>query len=368
MIRKIYSHFILRKLADKEYGWIAKRGWQYFLIYLSYFFRKPLCGPVLGTLFTNYRCNYHCKMCDLPLREGELKNKGYRELTTQEFKKVIGDFHALGVAGIGFTGGEPLLRQDICELLSYTKALGMVCHLNTNGYFLNEETAKKIIEAGVDSLNISLDGDNPKTHDAIRGHQGAFERAVSGMKIVEALRLGDGAKIRLKLVSVIDENNIDEVEGLIELSQKLKADSIEFMPKQPFYKGAKISEDNYTEVFFRKLDEAIKTISAYQRKGINIENSFRGLALFKKSFAKEKSPLRCYAAYNSYTVDCFGEIYPCLSFLNWDGRIGNIRETHLREFWYCDKYNKMRKEFSKCGKCYLNCHTELNLLFNIFPN
>jgi len=302
-------------------------------------------------------------MCDLPLRDKALKERGLKELSTLQLKGVIKSFADLGIAGIGFTGGEPLLRADIYELLKYTKELNMITHLNTNGFFLNEKSIEKILIVGVDSLNISLDGADENTHDEMRRHPGAFNKVMKAIACINEIRKKKNFRIRLKTVTVINEMNIDQIPDLLQLAIKLRIDCLEFIPQQPFA----FSEDNsvYDAVFFEKLRKYIDYIEKFKQGKISIENSPRHLKLFEKSFRNAKMPFSCYAGYNSYAVDCYGEIYPCVPWFNWDRSIGNLADLDLKKFWYSDRYNKVRKEILKCKGCYLNCQSELNLLFNL---
>lgn len=366
MIRKVYLDFIKDKVAKKDLKWLIKRARQYFLIQISYRLRRPLCGPVLGTLFTTYKCNYRCKMCNLPLREEEFRKKGREELSTSHMKGLLEDFRALGTNGIGFTGGEPLLRKDIFELLAYAKELEMITHLNTNGFFLNEENAERILKAKVDSINISLDAARAKTHDSIRGCDGAFDRVISAVKILNVMRGKKKVSLRVKVVTVLDESNIDEVEDIIELAADLGVDCVEFIPQQPFFESWPAAAAGFDEEFFKKLSQTTKYLLGLKRKNISLENSPRHIKLFEKSFKNIKFPLKCFAGFNSYAVDCFGDIYPCMPWINWGRPAGNIKDMPFKRFWYSAAYNEIRAKISKCRGCYLNCQAELNMLFNIF--
>lgn len=366
MIRKVYLDFIKDKIAKKDLKWLTKRVLQYFLIHLSYRFGRPLCGPVLGTLFTTYKCNYRCKMCNFPAKEEEFKKKGMKELSTLEMKGLLENFRDLGTNGIGFTGGEPLLRKDIFELLAYAKELRMITHLNTNGFFLNEENAGKIMEAKVDSINISLDGAQAKTHDSIRGCNGAFDRVISAVKVLNVMRRREKIPIRVKVVTVLDESNIDEVEDIIKLAADLGIDCVEFIPQQPFVESWTSLSARFNEEFFKKLSKTTKYLLNLKRKDVSLENSPQHIRLFEKSFRNEKFPFRCLAAFNSYAVDCFGDIYPCMPWINCGRPAGNIKDMPFKQFWYSSAYNEIRSKISKCRDCYLNCQAELNILFNIF--
>jgi MoaA/NifB/PqqE/SkfB family radical SAM enzyme len=354
------------KISKGQFPWLLKKAVQYASIHLAFLAGRPLSGPILATLLTNYTCNYRCKMCDLPEKGEQLRKRGLKELSTSELKDALRDFADLGVSGIGFTGGEPLLRDDIFELMKYTKKLGMIAHLNTNGSLLNMERANKLLDCGTNSLNISLDGAKPETHDKIRGHKGAFHEAVNAITLVNQLRNKRQKPIKIKIVTVISEDNIDEIVDLISLSVKLGADYVDFIPEQNF-KNPSISRDinstNYSDSFFKSLDKVVEYL--LKVKDVRVENSAQHLKLFKRSFKGEKSPLSCYAGYNSYGLDCFGLIYPCMPWFNWNRSVGNVRDTNLKDFWYSKKYNLTRKAIAKCKDCYLNCQFELNLLFNI---
>ena len=365
MIRKIYVDFIRKKIAQNEIEWLLRQSLKYLLVHLSSVVGRPLCGPVLGTLVTNYTCNYHCKMCDLPLRDKVLKKRGLKKLSTSQLKQLIKEFAELGTGGIGFTGGEPLLMRDIFELIKYTKDLKMFAHLNTNGYLLDEDAAGKLDDVGVDSINISLDGACAQTHDEIRKHPGAFNRVLRAAEYINAIREKSKTPPRLKFVMVISERNIDEVADLIKLSRDLKADCVEFIPQQ-YFSELTNSCSSASRDFFGKVKSTMDYLLDVEKVGVAIENSSSHIKLFEHSFKGDKSPLKCYAGYNSYAVDCYGEIYPCVPWFNWDNSLGNVNEISLKEFWYSLEYNKLRKEINKCKDCYLNCQAELNILFNIF--
>lgn len=364
MIRKIYSDFIRDKTLKGDIKWLFRMGLRYALIRASFLIGRPLCGPILGTLITNYKCNYHCEMCNLPLQDGRLKEKGLKELSTVQLKQLLKDFSDLGTAGIGFTGGEPLIREDIFELLKYAKDLGMITHLNSNGFFLTEEAAKKLIDTKIDSINISLDGARPETHDKIRGYRGAFDKTINAIGLINAAREKIDVPPRLKIVTVIGRENIDEIPELTRLSEALKTDCIEFIPRQPFSSDSGFSAPPCEDSFLKKLDQTTVYLLKLKQSKIKIENSRAHIKLFRKSFENIKSPLTCYAGYNSCAVDCYGEIYPCMPWINWNRPAANINDVSLKKFWYSDRYNHIRKNISLCRDCYLNCQAELNILFN----
>ncbi len=241
----------------------------------------------------------------------------------------------------------------------------MITHLNTNGFLLDVKNIEKILRVGVDSISISLDGATFATHDKIRGYPGAFDRVVAAVITLNAMRNKNKSPIRLKVAAVINEDNIDEVEGLVKLSSALKTDCLEFIPQQNFFGDGCFNQAQPSAEFLGKVDKAVDYLLKQRNNGVKIENSAQHLRLFARSFRNIKSPLLCYAGYNSCAVDCYGQVYPCVPWVNWGKAAGNIRGIPLKKIWYYGDYSGMRKQVAQCRDCYLNCQAELNLLFNI---
>ncbi len=364
IIRQQYLDFIKKKVSDDGVLWFLKRMLQYIQIHASFLIKKPLTGPIFATLVTNYNCNFHCVMCDVPARDRILRDRGLKELSTEQIKAVLKDFAALGVSGVAFTGGEPFLRKDIYELLAYSKKMRLFTHISTNGSVFNEENVRKTLATGVDSINISLDGAFKATHDHIRDFPGAFDKATAAIERIDRIRKEQKLPVRLKIVSVINQRNIEEVPELLKLRQRLNADSIEFIPEQPFSTAEMTSRTPADPAFLVKAAQYSKMLIELKNNGEKIENSVGHLSLFTKAFADRRIPFNCYAGYNSIAVDCFGEIYPCAPWYNWDKAVGNIAKQSVKEFWYSREYNKSRGDILKCHGCYLTCQSELNMIFD----
>jgi MoaA/NifB/PqqE/SkfB family radical SAM enzyme len=301
-------------------------------------------------------------MCDITRQDTIRQQQGLREFDTARFCSIIEELAALGVAGIGFTGGEPLLRPDIFELLACARRHGLIARLNTNGFLLGDEAARRLIASGADSVNISLDGARAATHDRFRNHSGAFERATTAINLLHRMRTRQNARLRIKVVSVVDETNIDEAADLVTLSQELGADCIDFIPRQSFAEGERTLGDAALMVKVGRLAEYLRSA---QKAGAPIENSPAHLQLFRASFAGLPSPVRCQAGYNSLAVDCYGDVFPCVPWINWGKTAGNVRDKGLAQLWHSAEYQPYRRSTGACRECYLNCQTELNLLFDL---
>lgn len=354
--------FLKRQAGAGRLGWLLGVGIQYALTKISFLARRPFCGPILGTLVTNYDCNLRCRMCRLPEGGRLLPREVRKALSTEEMRTVIDGFADLGTRGIGFTGGEPLLRPDLFELLRHARKRGMLTHLNTNGTLMNEAATQEMIDAGVDSLNISLDGASETTHDRIRGVPGAFARTLEAVRRVEGMRRKTRVPLRLKIVAVLSEDNIDETPDYLRLGAELGVDCVEFIPRQPFPEGPG-KGSRAGPALLSKVDEVVRHLGERSSIPPPLENSPGMLSLFAPSFRGDPSPLTCYAGYNSLAVDCYGRIFPCVPFVNWNRPVGQLGKGGLGEFWYSGEYTPARREIARCRACTLNCQAELNLLF-----
>jgi MoaA/NifB/PqqE/SkfB family radical SAM enzyme len=138
---------------------------------------KPLFGATLMLSVTN-RCQCACPRCAV--------NGGRKadapELTGEEIKKLITEAAALGAREVSFFGGEPLLREDLAELISFTSGLGLRTAINSNGLLLDEAAAKNLARAGLNIAGISLDDPSPEVHDLGRGVPGLWEKAAAAAR------------------------------------------------------------------------------------------------------------------------------------------------------------------------------------------
>jgi MoaA/NifB/PqqE/SkfB family radical SAM enzyme len=310
--------------------------------------RRPLVGPALGTLLITYRCDLRCRVCDLPQRAAVRRRAGDRELGTEELRAVLRDFKAIGTAGIGITGGEPMLRDDVCELLAEATRLGLHAHLNTDGFRVAER-ARALLATGLKSVNVSLDGATASTHDAARGRSGAFAGAVGALGALRAAR-GRRRVPRLTAVTVLTSKNVAEAPRVVEAALAAGADRVGVIPVHDFGQGE-------TAPAAAEVAEGLAALKALHARGV-IDNSLAYLDLLPRAFRGEPSPLRCYAPWSSVVVDAYGDVYPCFPLMERKQPIGRLP---LAPLWRSAAYARERERLASCQACLWNCHTEVNL-------
>ena len=126
---------------------------------------------------TSFQCNLTCGHC-----YQDAGGKKDAELTTAEGKKLIDEIARAGFKIMIFSGGEPLLRPDIYELVAYAAAKGLRPVFGTNGMLITKEVAQRLKDSGAAAMGISLDSLDEAKHNRFRGHQEAYARTVQGMK------------------------------------------------------------------------------------------------------------------------------------------------------------------------------------------
>jgi pyrroloquinoline quinone biosynthesis protein E len=167
-----------------------------------------------------YRCPLHCPYCSNPTQM-----RDDRELTTEEWQRVIRDAATLGVLQLGLSGGEPLVRRDVAELIRAAREANLYTNLITSGVGLDMARARELHDAGLDSVQLSFQADTADLADEIAGAR-AHER-----KLAAAAAVCD-AGLALSLNFVIHRRNIDRLAEMIELTEKLGAKRVELASVQ----------------------------------------------------------------------------------------------------------------------------------------
>ncbi len=369
-MRDLYLSYLLKKTIEGDLLIGVKKGLQYSGLVLSHATRKSLAGPFHGSIVVTYKCNLRCPMCFLWKGPGEYdKQHDKKELSTEEMFHLIDDFAAIGTAGIGFTGGEPILRPDMLDIIKYTKKKGMVTHMSSNGRIIaSKGIAKKVVESGLDAIGFSVDGALPKTHDAIRG-KGSYEGVLQAIDNIVVFRKELKSRIKIVVVCVVSNYNVDQLVDLVTILKKRGVDHISFMPFHDiglFSSGKENSADfKIDQEKIERLNKAVDELINIRKKSKAIENSLAYLKLFKDAFAHKKLPFSCYAGYATLCIGAYGDIYPCFPRMEGEIEKGpNIRQTPLKEYWHSEQVKKDREKIRGCRDCFWNNQTEINLLFH----
>ena len=230
-----YPNLINQRLYEKYLGHSKIIGW--YGGYPMYSTASPMSlSPIFANKFVTFimgvlqnrtlphildialtdKCNCNCEHCSF-----SNKRKNNKELSTEEMKKVLKDSLDLGVTSINFVGGEPLLREDITEIIKSVDKDLAITSVVTNGWYLKEKI-NELKEASVTTIKVSIDSPYPEIHDKLRNKQGLFNRAVEGL--IEAKKNGFITAISC----CITKKDIQDgsFEKIIQLGKKLKVNEI----------------------------------------------------------------------------------------------------------------------------------------------
>jgi radical SAM protein with 4Fe4S-binding SPASM domain len=168
--------------------------------------------PQLIAFEVTGQCQFNCAHCRSNARDYDS-----RELTTLECKKILvalSNYHRCTVV---FTGGEPMERADLCDLLRYAKGLGLRTALSTCGYLMDEMMMQRFKALDVMTLSLTLDGSTEKKHDTFRRTPGSFHA------MIKTAELAKKAGMRFQVNTTINRGNLDEVKDIAALAQSLGA-------------------------------------------------------------------------------------------------------------------------------------------------
>ena len=348
-LRRQYTDILADRALRGDVATLLGHGLRWVATSLAPRRRKPLAGPALGTLLVTYRCDLRCEVCDLPARANARRRAGHHELDTSALQAVLRDMKQIGTAGVGFTGGEPMLRRDILELLASCTNLGMHAHLNSDGFQVADQ-AEAILKTGVRSVNLSLDGPTAEIHDRARRKVGSFDTVLGAL---DALRTARGGRRNPKItaVTVLTARNLHRAADVVRVAVEAGADRVGVIPVHDFGQGETLPDE-------AQVREGLAGLRDLHRQGL-LDNSTGYLDLLPRAFRGEPSPLYCYAPYASVVVDCYGDVYPCFPLMERDEPVGKIPLVPL---WRSAAYAEQRKALESCTACLWNCHTELNLV------
>lgn len=295
------------------------------------------------------RCNLRCRMCDIPgVKSGEL--------STDQWKAVINDASRLGAQTIVFSGGEPLLREDIFELIYFAKKNKLNACLTSNGCLIDGQVASRLAASGVNVVNISIEG-GKETHDHLRG-EGSFEKAISGL---DNLRKQG---IESTVASTVSRYNYEELPYILEVAKNYGATTVRLQPFNLIFLKDRASGAGFfiDEVDIPKMEGIINSLIAISKEyriSTNPESYLRKIPAYLAG--RKPHPRNCAALWYSCPIASNGDVFPCWIEAANNKLTGNIRDEGLYELWLSEKRMKMVSSIvnNGCSGCLMSCYDEV---------
>jgi pyrroloquinoline quinone biosynthesis protein E len=277
-----------------------------------------------------HRCPLHCVYCSNPL---ELQNRA-NELTTETWSRVFKEAAELGVLQGDLTGGEPLARTDILELVRAARTAGLYVNLITSGMPLDEARLAKLIEAGLDHLQLSFQGATEEIAAEISGTKSHPQK----IRVLDWLKQ---VRVALTLNFVIHRNNIDQIEQMLALAESSSATRVEFANVQ--YYGWAFANRERLLPTRAQLDRSIETLKSAQER---LRGKIRIEYVVPDYYAKFPKPCMGGWGRKLMLITPLGEALPCHAAQIIPGmKFENVKDRSLREIWEASAaFQKFRGE------------------------
>lgn len=286
----------------------------------------------------HWNCNQKCLHC---YAAGQTYSDT-KELSTEQWKKVIDKCKESFIPQLTFTGGEPTKREDLVELIEYSK--WFVTRLNTNGVLLTKELCKELYDASLDSVQITFYSANKEEHNKLVGANN-FKKTVEGIK--NAINAGLPTSINTPLCS-LNKNYKETLKFLNELGIKYVSCSGLIITG-----NATKEESKKTQLSEDELYDILKDATEYAKENL-MEISFTSPGWIKEKKLKELGldiP-SCGACLSNMAIAPDGEVVPCQSWLEKDAGLGNMLTSKWQDIWNNSKCKTQRKYAAKSlGKC-----------------
>lgn len=275
-----------------------------------------------------YRCPLHCPYCSNPLNLAAYRD----ELTLDEWKRVLGEARDLGVLQLHLSGGEPLQRRDLPEIVAHARALGFYSNLITSALALTPRKAAELKEAGLDHMQISVQASNQALSDHIAGTPSYNQK-------MEAARTTKALGFPLTVNVVLHRQNLDDIEAIIALAEEMGADRVELANTQ--YYGWALHNRSTLLPTQEQLQHAEPIVRAARER---LAGKMQIIYVIPDYYSQYPKP--CMGGWGSQqlTVQPNGDVLPCVA----AGQIKSLTVENLRRrslAWIWDQspmFNRFR--------------------------
>ena len=338
--------------------------------FLAQKYKAPL--PIRYFFELTHRCNLKCPYCYLCDKKVE------QELSFDDWLNIIKQIPRYSF--VTLVGGEPLLREDFCEILrAVSKRTFNKTHIVTNGILLNDKIISSLIQNKLMLLSVSLDGwkDN---HDKNRGAQGIFQKITTNLdELAQKCKYSD-TDIMIDIKSIVLKDNLSDLVKLYEYATNkgyeffsisfLRNNNLKQHPELKTTFGKEIYAQKYPivpyfdMVEFERAYHEIQKIKKYSKTKIRFAPKFDNhdskveLETIKRFFTQDKDKnvrdiyKPCLYPYSNTIINPMGDVYPCLSY-----KMGNVKEQKLSDIINDKKYRLFRRKldnlkvFECCQMC-----------------
>lgn len=314
---------------------------------------RTLATPsaVYGIITT--RCNLRCVMCHYwrEDRTPEMAGRDWKRVLRQ-IRELTGPFH------INISGGEPLLYQDLLDVLAYARSRQIRTGICTNGVLVDKAMARALVhDADVFNVNVSIDSHRPEVHDALRGRPGTLDKAAAAIEELNAAQPRFGSAARVVVKPTIMAPNLADLPGLVLWCRKLGVKGVNFQPMHeatPECRGLWPTDPD-------AIDAVVDELCAMKRQGEPIMNPVSHLRLLGGYLKRDLDPGErrfCYVGHRNLFVYATGNVRLCNGF----EPVGNVMQDSVRSIWFSRPAEASRRRIARCRQlCLAVCVVDRGL-------
>lgn len=321
----------------------VKLIWYSFLSSVSIVFNYPLNKPTSIIFNITPNCVLKCKHCDI------WRNKPEKQIGFNDAKKIIDNIYRwLGPFYLFFTGGEPLIIKDLPKILKYCHSLGISTHINSNASLVTEALAKKLVDSHLSAISISIDGAKSETHDLLRGVEGAYEKTINTIKLLNKYK-NKNSSPAIFVNTVIMKQNLDELIDLAQLGTLEKINGITYQCLLPNF-GITHDSNNMLDLWPKK-NKLVKTLNEIMNlvpKNKKILSTVQYLESAIKYYTDPDyiKTLECTSGISSFIIDHKGDVKLCFQY----PLIGNLFKQRSQDIWRNSIAQKQRQTIKRCSR------------------
>ncbi|MBA4389641.1 MAG: radical SAM/SPASM domain-containing protein [Syntrophus sp. (in: bacteria)] len=283
-------------------------------------------------------CNLSCIHCRASAASGPHED----ELTTDECKGIIDEILAFSSPTVILTGGEPLLREDIFDIIEYGNAKGLRLVIAVNGTLLDHARALKLKEGGIKRVSMSIDGKDSVTHDAFRGVEGSFDAVMNGAKILSETGLP------FQINTTVTRLNADDLESVYELSKSIGAVAWHIFLLVPVGRGEGLKGEELSAKMYENVLEWLYTMEKKNEIEMKVTCAPHYYRIVKEKGDTPKSA-GCLAGKSFMFISHKGIVQPC-GYL--EVPAGDVRVSGVQKVWEeSPVFRNLRDLGSYKGKC-----------------
>jgi pyrroloquinoline quinone biosynthesis protein E len=304
------------------------------------------------------RCNLKCMICPRSL-EGASAPGDHYDIDQRLFRKIAGEIFPNASELFLSCGSEPLIAKHFCEMLDVVAAAEIpFVGFTTNGLLVTEDNARKIIQCGINEIEISFDGATGATFKKIRGGA-SMEKVIEKVRLLNSLKAGVAKALPVIAFHItLLRSNIDEIQGILEIARDLGVPHVRALH---FYPHSSLNIDGESLYYHKDLYDSSITLARAKANELGID--FISPPLFRRGAGAPQTAVavifennRCVFPWTMVRIAPNGEIFPCATWLDAEP-FGNLVENSFSEIWYGPRYRQLRDDMRNnrmpkaCRKC-----------------